>query len=437
MQIKLFIFITFFVISYFSFSQENTINKTTDTLSLSLPEALALGEQNVIVLKNANLDLEIARKKIWESAASALPQIEANANYQGILGVLPQANFGEFTVPLMRAHQILGKIQASMFINGSYIVGLHASRTYKQLSEQQIEKTRLQLKADISEAYSVMLLAGESLEIVRKNMENMEKLSSDMDKNAEAGMIDAVDADQIRLTTNNLRNIVRSMERQYTLSQDMLKFNMGIPLGTPIKLTDSLKTIAERIPSNITLIDSLDVNRNIDYKLSITQVQLQKSQYNLTLMDYLPTLSAFYSFQDYLAGSPEFNLQPRNTVGATLKIPIFSSGLRYSKVKQAKFEVEKAKNNQDLLEDNLKLQFANSINNYSTAYENYLLQIENKSLAEKVYNNISLKFMVGMASSSDLMQANDKFLEAISNYIEQQSTLIKARIELDKLLNNL
>lgn len=410
---------------------------TSDTLTISLPEALVIGEQNVIVLKNANLDLEIARKKILESAAIALPQVDAIGSYQGILGELPTANFGGTPITLVNTQQMYAKLQVSMSITGSYFIGLHAARVYKQMSEQQIEKTKIQLRFDISRSYCVLLTVAENLQTMRRNLENMQVLYSDMKKNAQVGMVDLIEADQIKLSVNMLTNTVRSLERQHTLAEDMLKFNMGIPLETPIRLTDDLPEIVDRLPQGIALSDTLNLDSNIDYKLSDTQIELQKSNLKLTLMNYLPRISAFYSLQDYIFGAPSLNMQPKNIIGGTITVPIFSSGSRYAKTKQAQFEVQKATYSKILLADNLKLQFANAMNTYVTTYENYLLQIENKTLAEKVYNNFHIKYRAGMASSSELIQANDKYLQTILNYLEQQNLLIKARLELDKLMNNL
>ena len=61
------------------FAQENS-----SELELSLYEAQEYAVNNNITLQNAALDIESARKKVWETTAIGLPQVNGNFNYQHI-----------------------------------------------------------------------------------------------------------------------------------------------------------------------------------------------------------------------------------------------------------------------------------------------------------------------------------------------------------------
>jgi outer membrane protein TolC len=63
--------------------------------------------------------------------------------------------------------------------------------------------------------------------------------------------------------------------------------------------------------------------------------------------------------------------------------------------------------------------------------------MENKELANRVYENYSVKYSKGMASQQDLIQANDKYLQAVGNYTAAVVDLFNARIRVDKVLGNL
>jgi outer membrane protein TolC len=53
-----------------------------------------------------------------------------------------------------------------------------------------------------------------------------------------------------------------------------------------------------------------------------------------------------------------------------------------------------------------------------------------------VYDKTLIKYQEGLASSTDLTQANDRFLAAESSYIQAMSALLDAKNKLDRLRND-
>src|SRR6056297_1913616 len=68
--------------------------QNADTLTFSLDEAVDYAKENNTKMKNAKLDVKSSKKKIWETTATGLPQVNGELNYQHIPGDLPTANFG-------------------------------------------------------------------------------------------------------------------------------------------------------------------------------------------------------------------------------------------------------------------------------------------------------------------------------------------------------
>jgi outer membrane protein TolC len=130
-------------------------------------------------------------------------------------------------------------------------------------------------------------------------------------------------------------------------------------------------------------------------------------------------------------------MTPNHMAGVTLSLPVFSGGTRKHKVAQAKIELEKAINQQSMVEEQLKLQEEQLLYDLKTAAENYQAQGENVEVAKRVYQNIQNKYEQGMASSLDLTQSNSDYLQAESNYIQSVMSLIQAKVALDKLYNQL
>ncbi len=67
----------FFIIGSFG------VNAQTDSVySFTLSQAQEFAVKNNLNAKNAQLDIESAHKKVWETTAIGLPQFSTTANYQ-------------------------------------------------------------------------------------------------------------------------------------------------------------------------------------------------------------------------------------------------------------------------------------------------------------------------------------------------------------------
>ena len=127
--------------------------------SVSLEEALAFGEQNNRTIQNANLEVQKAYKDKWSTIAIGLPQISANANYQNFIelptSLIPAqffgGNEGDFAEVQFGTPQTMdaGVTVQQLIFDGSYLVGLEASRVFLAISENILEKTLMEIRKNI------------------------------------------------------------------------------------------------------------------------------------------------------------------------------------------------------------------------------------------------------------------------------------------------
>ncbi len=128
--------------------------------AVSLEEALLFGEQNNRTVQNANLEVRKAYKEKWSTIAIGLPQISAAANYQNFIelptSLIPAQFFGgkegEFAEVQFGTPQIMdaGVTVQQLIFDGSYIVGLEASRVFLTISENIFEKHYLRCVKTLS-----------------------------------------------------------------------------------------------------------------------------------------------------------------------------------------------------------------------------------------------------------------------------------------------
>jgi outer membrane protein len=385
-------------------------------------------------LINAGLAVDEANQRLRETIAQGLPQVNATVDYNNFfgstatLGAMPGFEI-EFN-PTSNFTLTVGQ----MIFNGSYLVGIQTARLFREISEASLERTELEIKAQVSQAYYLVLMSLKSLDIVDANLENMREMLKSTRTMVETGIAGELDYDQLRVQSFMLENAVRAAERQVEMSYNMLRLQMGLDSGTAIALTDSLEDIVARSDFHGSLLSPFSLHDNIDFQLMELQISVAGKQVNLQRTGYLPTVMGFYNFTEKLL-KPEFDITPNHVIGLNVSIPVFSSGIRKSRVSQARINLEITENRKELLEEQLMIQERQLRYNLNNALEQYESQSENVKIAQRVFENIRLRYQQGIVSSLDLTTANNNYLQAENSFISAMLRLLEAQVEMDKLLN--
>ncbi|MCL7754569.1 TolC family protein [Polaribacter sp. Z022] len=439
---------------------------------LSLNEAIKFAIENSYNTKASKNDIKSAEEKVWETTSTGLPQISAAVDYQNFLkqpvSLLPAAAFDNTSAVVETVEDYFGltasstpsvpegflpltfgtkqNINASvtlrqLLFDGSYLVGLQASRTFLKISKQANEKTELQTREAVINAYGNVLVTENSIVILEKNIKVLKKNLNDAKKIYENGFNEEEDIEQLEITLGNLKNQLNSVLRMKVIAYQMLNISLGTPIETKIILTDSLDSLAE---SNINLglvSETFNYSNHIDFKIAENDRESKRLLMRLEQSKALPSLSAFVNYGAQ-ANSDTFsflksdqNWYNSSLLGVSLNIPIFSSFGRASKTKQAKialetadFRLEETKQRLNLLARKAKSEYQLSIENYNTAKKNV-------GLAERIEKKQRIKFFEGISSSFDLLQAQNQLYSQQQNYIQSMLNVIAKKATLENALN--
>ena len=423
------------------------------TLRLSLNQAMEHALQHNADVKNARLDIAIANQKVWETTTIGLPQVSASGSYINNLSLATQlipAEFfggepGEFAeVQFGTKHNFSGTLTVSQLIfSGSYIVGLQAAKIYRSLSEQSLDKTEIDKKADVTATYYTILMSEETFQTLQENFKNIQELYRQTKATAEAGFIEETEADKLKITLGSLENSIKSIQRSIDVLYLLFKVQIGADKETQINLTDSLSNILLNVNIDNLLNKKFILEEHVDYQLIKTQENLMALDVKRYKSEYLPTLSAFYNFQEN-AMRDQFNPLDgdekwfkSSMLGFQFDVPIFNSGQKKSKVQQAKLELEKVTNTKHFLESTLYSLLLQTRSDFITGQEILVNSKENMQISKKVFDNISKKHIEGVASSLELTQANSDYLTTVSEHTQALVDLLNAKIELEKILTEL
>lgn len=421
-----------------------------DSMTFSLEEATQFAMENSYVLQNTSKDIVIAQKKVWETITIGLPQVTGAANYNMFLNLPVSLLPGEFFggepgtyVPVKFGQDYnsdFGLTVSQLIFDGSYIVGVGSSQLYLDLSKQAHEKTEIDIRDAVAQAYYMVLISERYKIVMDENLINTQNLFNETKIYFENGFREEQDVAQVKIMLKNAENEILRANREISISKIVLKYAMGYNLETEIELIDKIESFLLPLVAKENSFQ-FDFNNHIDYRLAHSNFEVSNKMLKLEKAAYLPRLSSFYSYSKTAYGN-EANLfnsdwYPSSLIGFQATIPIFNSGQKRSKVQQAQLELNKANTQRKLTEVTLQKDYLTAAAEMESALERFENDKENRELAKGILDKTKIKFNNGIVSSTELSQVETQYISSFQSLVTATMQLLQADLKLKKAAGSL
>lgn len=397
------------------------------------------------------MDIKKAYKDQWSTIATGLPQISASADYQNFLelptSLIPAqffgGNEGEFAEVQFGTQQTMnaGVLVQQLLFDGSYIVGLEASKVFLTISQNIFEKTLLEVRKNIVSTYSSVLLVRENIKFLENNKSSLIKNLEELDQLFRNGFEEEESVEQLRLTLSGVETQLRYAKNLERITLSMLKLLIGFPTQSPLLLSDTLEKMTNESLFNMALLEDIDLSNNLDIKVAENNLLSENLLYKYERSKSLPRLSAFLN-GNYTGNSESFSFLQSDQkwfgaslFGINLQIPLFSSLRRSALSQKAKIAVSQAETKLTETQERILIEVQAAENEYQLAVENYFTKKENLDLASRIEEKNQIKYFEGVASSFELREAQLQLYSAQNNYIKAIQNVIQKKISLETLLN--
>jgi outer membrane protein len=436
---------------YSSFAQQSPPAEP-QSYSFSLQDAINYAYEHNDSVKNAELDIKSAEYKVKETIGIGLPQINGSVTFQDYLK-LPVAlspvikDFATFEIDKNARVQRLPfgpikynntyTIQAEqMLFSGTFIVGLQAVKVFKELSQRSLVRTRIETNVNVSKAYYQYLVNQEQIKLIDANVKQLKQQLDETTAQNKQGFVEKIDVDRLSVQYNNLVTSRENAVRALTLGNQMLKFQMGMPLEYELIPTTKLEDVdlTKQIAENS--IDTAFYRKRIEYNLLETNIKLTELDVKAKKAEFLPSLTANGAY----AGNFQENhwrflfdkFYTFSYVGFNLNVPIFTGGQRRNQLRQLQVTVQKAKNDLHNATNGLKLAASSANITYLNSMQSLNNQKNNQKLAEEVLRVSKIKYQQGVGSSIEVSQAQTAVEQANDDYIQALYNLLVSKVDLDK-----
>ena len=419
---------------------------------MSLQDCLDYAMQHNYTVKNAQLDVLIQKAQNDQTLAIALPQVSGKADFNYFIN--PQKSFIDYhsfspSVPegtiapiaFSLNYATSANLNASQILfDGSVAVALQARNALMELARQTGKVSEATIRYNVVKSYYSIVVTRNQLALLQKTLAYSRQMQHEFDVYYEQGMIEKIDVERSEVQINNLANDSTRITNLTTLTEQVLKYQIGMDINTPLVLTDDNLDKHVEDAARLLAMDESYVTVP-EYNVTLTAIKLNEYNLKRYRMAALPTVAAFGAYGlNY--GENKFsklyaNFKPYESyslVGLQINMTLFGGMKRMSQVKETQFNIEKAKNNLENLKQSLDFMSTQA----KTSLRNALLQVQsqkrNVSLAEDVLELARKKYKAGVGSNSEVTQAQTEQLRAQTNYFSTMLDIINAEADLKKAL---
>ncbi|RYY98374.1 MAG: TolC family protein [Chitinophagaceae bacterium] len=424
----------------------------TPPTPLTLKDAVNYALKANAEARKAKLDIENAEYRIDEVRASALPQVSGTAGltYNPLLqkSALPNI-FGANPNPNETILVAFGQkwnanagisVQQNLF-NKSVFTGLKAARTSREFYQLNAQLTDEQIIEQVATNYYQVLVQRQQVSVIDSSIANTQRVQEVLASLFRNGLAKKIDVDRIEVSVTNLQSQRQAVLNGVSLLEHQLKLYMGMPIATPVTIpeVDPESIVPQAVPAG----DSLDFRKRTEYLVLSKQGELLEQQKENYRNEYFPTLGLGGSYTYMGTGNtlPVFkgsnsgvNWFGAAALSLNLRVPIFNGGATKARMRQADVSIRKL--NEDINNTGLQLNLA--FENARTQINNNIITLNNQrrnvALAGEVFRNTQNNYNNGLATLTDLLDAERSLTEARSNlsaallnYRVSEVQLVKAR----------
>jgi len=312
----------------------------------------------------------------------------------------------------------------------------------KKVLDKEFGLSSWAIREAVINAYGNVVVAQETLEILYKNKEVLEKNLNETRILLQNGFAEEQDFEQQQITLSSIDNEINRSSRLEVISKQALNITLGLPIESQVELTENLEGLALKSTDLQILYSDFDLENHVDFRIADNQVLSDELLVKFEKSKSIPSINAFVNYNTFQYGNNliffenfDENWFDSSLFGISMKIPVFSSLQRSSRTQQAKINLMQSEIDKYEVSENLKLQVSTAKNKYQFSLDQFQTSKKNLALAESIAEKEQIKFFEGLSTSIDLTNTQNQLFGSQQDYIQSILEIIQSKVELENALN--
>ena len=400
------------------FSVASTLAYSQQTVTLK--QAIEFALQNKADALKAKLDITNADAKILEAKAGTLPKVTGSTNIT-YNPIIQEIALGGQTFKMGQPWVAVAGVQLQQALfNQQVFIGLKAAKSTKEFYQLNANLTEEQIIERVSNAYFQVFTAQEQKNTLESSYSSTEKVRNVIKSLYDNGLSKKIDLDRTNVNLTNIETNIKQSNNGIAQAENALKFYMGMPIETKIQLVQEDMAVIPHL-----LDETVNTDERTEIKVLLKNKELLEYQKKATIANYYPTvnLTANYNWQGLGEKFPLTNGSSKgvmwsdySAIGLGINIPIFNGFATKAKVQQNQIDIDKL----EIDIKDTKLGLDQAYQNAKAQIENSLATLEsqkaNVKLAEDVLADTKSNYQYGLATLTDLLEAENSLVQAKNNY---------------------
>ena len=420
-------------------------------VQLSLNEAIEIALSDNPTVKVANMEIERYDYVRKQSLASLYPQLDASAQYS--LALRRQEMAEGLSFGGKNTFNVAGNLTVPLFVPSVYRQ-LKMNRTQMEAAVESARANNIELIAAVRAAYYNVLLAEQSLIVLKEAAETTDRVVKNTEDMYKQGLAAEYDYITAKVQRSNLDPQLIQTENAIGITKLQLKMYLSIPEDVEIDVVGSLddfKDIALLGTDYSTSVENNTTLRSLDI-----QRELLEHQEKLIQTTRMPTIAAFGQISyigqersdlsklmggalggttsDTSAEQSKFWWQYPISLGAQINIPLFAGFAKTNQLREVRNQMQQLDIQRDYAERSVKLQIQQAVNTLLTARSSMLANDETVTQAQKAYDISLTRYNAGAGTILELNSAQLALTQAKLSYSQSIYDYLAAYAEYEKAL---
>lgn len=417
------------------------VSDAAGQMRLTLEQALELALSENPTVKVADMEVaryDYVRRQTW---GSLLPQLTASGNYTR--SIVKSEMRGGLSFGADNTFALQGDLSLPLFAPSVYRT-LKMNDAQRAAAVEAARSSRIDLVAEVRKAFYNILLAEQSLAVLRESEATVQRTVDDTQVQYDHGLMSEYDLLTAQVQLSNLRPTILQTENSIKLAKLMLKMYLSIPEQVEIEVEGSLDALRGEVLAGTDGLTA-DVSRNSSLRTLELQEELLRRSLRAANAGRLPTLAAFGTaswtgndmepFMGFGSGddSRYFWTHPIS-VGVQLSVPVFAGLTRMNRSRELKNQIAQTSLQRTYARQQLDVQVRSALNDLLTARETMFAQELTVEQARKAYRISDTRYRAGAGTILELNSAQLSQTQAQLNYSQAIYDYLSAKAEYDRIV---
>ena len=407
-------------------------------LTLSGAVELALSENPTIRIA----EMEVARydyvkRQTW---GALLPQVSASGNYTR--SIVKSEMRGGLSFGADNTFAVQGDLSLPLFAPSVYHT-LRMNDAQMAAAVESARASRITLVAEVKKTFYNILLAEQSLAVLRESESTVQRTVDDTEVQYRNGLASEYDLLTAQVQLSNLRPTILQTENSIKLAKLQLKMYLSVPEEVELEVEGSLDAMRDEVLAGTDGL-TIDLSENTELRSLELQEEVLYSSLRAANAGRLPTLAAFGTasytgndmepFMGMGAGddSRYFWTHPIS-VGLQLSVPIFSGLTKMNKSRELKNQIAQISLQRDYARQQIDVQVRAALNELLTARETMFAQEKTVEQARQAYRISDARYRAGAGTILELNSAQLAHTQAQLNFSQAIYDYLSAKAEYDRI----